>query len=57
MLEGEGGKRTVTRVLRAVCHRFTKTSWIALYGIDTASQQQRDAFLAKVRSKLSRIKA
>ena len=55
-LEGEGGKRTVTRVLRAVCHRFAKTSWIAMYGIDTATPQQRDAFLGRVRTKLSRIK-
>jgi NAD(P)H dehydrogenase (quinone) len=55
-LEGEGGKRTMTRALRAVCHRFTRTSWIAMYGIDTATSAQRDAFLATVRSKLSRVR-
>ena len=56
MLEGEGGKRTATRSLRAVCHRFARTAWIAMYGMDTASQADRDAFLRRVRSKLSRVK-
>ena len=56
MLEGEGGKRTATRSLRAVCHRFARTAWIAMYGMDTASQADRDAFLRRVRSKLSRVR-
>ena len=56
MLEGEGGKRTATRSLRAVCHRFARTKWIAMYGIDTATPEQRTAYLGRVRSKLSRVK-
>lgn len=55
-LEGEGGKRTVTRSLRAMCHRFARTSWIAMYGMDTATQEQRDAFLGTVRRKVARIR-
>jgi putative NADPH-quinone reductase len=55
VLEGEGGKRTVTRSLRSMCRRSARTSWIAMYGLDTATPQQRDAFVAKVRRKLSRV--
>jgi putative NADPH-quinone reductase len=47
-LEGEVGKRMMTRTLRAVCHPLTRTTWIALYGIDTASAKKRAAFLDRV---------
>lgn len=47
-LEGEVGKRMVTRTLRAVCHPFARTSWIALYGIDTATDSRKTAFLDRV---------
>ena len=47
-LEGEVGKRMVTRTLRAVCHPFARTSWIALYGIDTATDAKKAAFLDRV---------
>jgi putative NADPH-quinone reductase len=52
VLEGEVGKRTMTRTLRAVCHPLARTTWIALYGIDTASDKQRDAFLDRIDRKL-----
>jgi hypothetical protein len=51
-LEGEVGKRMVTRTLRAVCHPLARTRWIALYGIDTASDAQRAAFLERVARRL-----
>ena len=47
-LEGEAGKRMVTRTLRAVCHPLARTRWLALYGIDTATDAQRRAFLDRV---------
>jgi NAD(P)H dehydrogenase (quinone) len=47
-LEGEVGKRMVTRTLRAVCHPLARTRWIALYGIDTATDAQKAAFLERV---------
>ncbi len=47
-VEGEVGKRLVTRTLRALCHPLTRTKWIALYDIDTASDEQRHAFLDRV---------
>ena len=55
VLEGEGGKRTVTRSLRALCHRLASTDWIAMYGVDTSTQDERDAFIGRVRKKLSRV--
>jgi putative NADPH-quinone reductase len=51
-LEGEVGKRMMTRTLRAVCHPLARTTWIALYGIDTASDHERAAFLDRVGRKL-----
>ena len=51
-LEGEVGKRMVTRTLRAVCHPLTRTTWIALYGIDTASDKRRAEFLDRIDRKL-----
>jgi NAD(P)H dehydrogenase (quinone) len=51
-LEGEVGKRMVTRTLRAVCHPLARTTWIALYGIDTASDAQKAAFLERVGRRL-----
>ena len=52
MLEGEAGKRTISRSLRALCHRFTRTQWVAMYGLDTATTSERERFLSSVRAKL-----
>ncbi|HRE03847.1 MAG TPA: NAD(P)H-dependent oxidoreductase [Ilumatobacteraceae bacterium] len=52
-LEGEGGKRVVSRSLRLMCNRWCRLRWLALYGIDTAAPAARDAFLAKVRTRLA----
>ena len=51
-VEGEVGKRMVTRTMRAICHPLCRTSWIALYGIDTATDADRAAFLDRVARKL-----
>lgn len=56
VVEGEGGKRTVTRSLRSVCHLFARTGWLAMYGVDTSTVAQREAFLAKVRRKLAKVR-
>jgi len=56
VLEGEGGKRTVTRSLRSVCHPLTRTDWLAMYGADASTAEQREAFLAAVRRKLGKVK-
>lgn len=51
-VEGEGGKRTVTRSLRAMCHPLARSRWVAMYGLDTSTTAQRAAFLARVRREL-----
>lgn len=56
VVEGEGGKRSVTRSLRSLCHPFARSSWMAMYGVDTSSPEQRVAFLTKVRRRFARIK-
>lgn len=37
VVEGEAGKRTVTRTLQVLCGWRCRTSWIALYGVDTST--------------------
>ena len=51
-LEGETGKRMVTRTLRSVCHPLARTTWIAMYGVDTSSDADRRSFLDRVERKL-----
>jgi putative NADPH-quinone reductase len=47
-VEGEGGKRVVNRSLRAMCNRWTRTKWIALYDADRATETERQRFLRRV---------
>lgn len=54
-LEGESGKRTITRSIRAMCNKRTRTTWCALYGLDTCSDADRAAFLRRVERTLARI--
>jgi putative NADPH-quinone reductase len=55
MVEGESGKRTLTRSLRTMCHPRARTTWVAMYGIDNASDEQRAAFLDRVERRLTRL--
>jgi NAD(P)H dehydrogenase (quinone) len=55
MVEGESGKRTITRSLRTMCHPLARTTWLALYGIDNATPSQRSAFLDRVERRLTRL--
>ena len=52
-LQGESGKRTVTRSLRAMCSRRARTTWCALYGVDTCDETARLEFLDRVESTLA----
>jgi hypothetical protein len=38
-----------------MCHQLARTHWIAMYGIDTSSDDDRTKFLAAVDRKLARI--
>ena len=55
MLEGEGGKRVVTRALRVLCHRFARTTWVAAYGLDRSTPESRAAFLDRVERVMRRL--
>lgn len=54
-IEGESGKRTLTRSLRLMCHPLARTAWIALYGLDNADDDDRRAFLDRVERRLRRL--
>lgn len=54
-IEGETGKRTITRSLRTMCHPLARTTWLSLYGVDTSSPRQRAAFLERVERRLTRL--
>jgi len=55
MIEGETGKRTLTRSLRTMCHPLARTTWLAMYGIDNASDTERQAFLDRVERRIGRL--
>lgn len=48
VLEGQVGKQLVRRTLRSLCHPLVRTKWIAFYGIDTAPDDARRAFLDRI---------
>ena len=54
MVEGEGGKRTMTRSLRTMCHPLCRTSWLALYNIDRCPESERLMFLDRVEQRFRR---
>lgn len=54
-LQGEGGKRTLFRSMRAMCHPLTRTHWFAFYGIDADDAAARDAFLGALAGRIERI--
>jgi putative NADPH-quinone reductase len=54
-LEGESGKRTVTRSMRAMCNKRVRTTWCAIYGLDRATEDKRIAFLDRVERTMTRL--
>jgi len=52
MLMNDAGRRTLLRALRMLCARTTRTTWLGLYALDGATDEQRRAFLARVEQKL-----
>jgi NAD(P)H dehydrogenase (quinone) len=48
----DNGRRTVLRALRLNTTVTTRTSWLALYRMDTRTAQQRTAFLQRVDKKM-----
>ena len=52
VVEGETGRRVLGRAVRVLCHRFARTTWLALYNIDRSSAAERQAFLDRVESRM-----
>lgn len=55
-LQGEGGKRIMSRALRAVCSPRCRTSWVAFYGADRAGPADRERFLRRVDRAVARLR-
>lgn len=51
-VQGEAGKRTVTRSLRLMCHPRCRTTWLALYGLDRASAATIEAHLDRIEHRM-----
>jgi putative NADPH-quinone reductase len=54
-VQGEGGKRVVTRALRSLCSRRCRTTWVAMYGVDTSTTDERSTFLDRVERRLAKL--
>lgn len=54
-VQGESGKRVAIRSIRAMCARRVRTTWCALYGLDTRPEADRVAFLDRVERVLARL--
>lgn len=54
-LVNDNGRRIITRALRMSCGLRTRTTWLALYGMDTASPADRTAFLAAVERRVAKL--
>src|SRR4029453_7828995 len=51
-LTNDNGRRVVPRALRISCGCRTRTTWLALYAIDTADADRRERHLARIESRL-----
>ena len=49
------GRRTILRALRMLCARRCHRTWHALYGMDTSTPAQREAFLTHVERELATL--
>ena len=47
-LQGEPGKRIISRSIRLMCNRWCRARWIAFYGLDKSTQEQREKHLDTV---------
>jgi len=55
VIEGEGGRRVIGRAVRVLCHRFARTTWLALYNVDRSTDADRKAFLDRVERRMRRL--
>ena len=53
-LQGEPGKRTISRSIRLMCNRWCRARWIALYGLDKSKLEDRQKHLATIGKRVAR---
>ncbi len=53
-MQADGGRRTVLRTLRLSCHPLARSNWLAMYGLDASTPEERAAFLERVEGRLAR---
>ena len=53
-LQGEPGKRTISRSIRLMCNRWCSARWIALYGLDKSKLEDRQKHLATIGQRVAR---
>lgn len=52
---GQPGRRTLLRGFRSLCSTFCRTSYVALYKMDSTSDEQRSFHLQRVRRKVLKV--
>lgn len=57
MIQGEPGKRVITRSLRLMCSPTTRVDWLAFYGTDRADEPARRRFSARVETRMRRLRS
>jgi putative NADPH-quinone reductase len=53
-LQGEPGKRIISRSIRLMCNRWCRARWIALYGVDNSTLADREKYLATIGQRVER---
>lgn len=53
-LLGDAGRRTIGRTLRLLCRRRCRTTWLAMYRLDTATDAERRGFLDRVEREMAK---
>ena len=55
VLQGEGGKRTLFRSLRTMCHPLARCTWLSYYGIDADNETRQHQFLDRLPARIAAI--
>ena len=55
-LINDNGRRTIARTLRMSCGLRTRTTWLALYGIDASNESRRGQFLDRVEATMTGLR-
>ena len=56
LLAGNPGRKVFRHAVQPLCARNVQTLWLALHGMDKATEEKRDAFLAHVRDRFRRLR-